>query len=89
MTPEISSSMCRLEAALALLRETGDGDWHNAYLIAERRAARYDTGSRAQAHWHAVRDLIVVASHGAPDTLSYLDEDWLALIGETPRARRS
>ena len=89
MTAEISSSMCRLETALALLRETGDGDWHDAYLIAECEAAKYQSCSPEQAHWHAVRDLIVIASHGAPDTLSYLDADWLALIGETPRARRS
>lgn len=89
MTAEISSGMCRLEAALALVRETGDGDWHDAYLIAEHKAAKYQSGSPAQAHWHAVRDLIIIASHGAPDALSYLDADWQALIGEAPRARRS
>jgi hypothetical protein len=33
------------------------------------------------ADWRAVRDFIVVATHGAPDTLSYLDEEWQAMTG--------
>ena len=33
------------------------------------------------ADWRAVRDLIVVATHGAPDTLSCLDEEWQAMTG--------
>lgn len=88
MTRDDNESVRRLERALAFMRNFGDDGWHTAYLIAQHNMLQHEEGSREHGDWAAIRDLIVIASHGAPHTISYLDEDWDALIGGANRSRR-
>lgn len=81
MVSGIDSGVTRLEKALAFLRDGDFLDWHEAYVAAGKMARK--TGS---ADWEAIRDMIVIASHGAPHELSYLGEEFKELIA---RGRKS
>ena len=75
MSNDLQTGIARLEMALKLLRDDGLVDWFEAYQRAEKNAAENN-----EQDWAAIRDLIVIATHGAPLSLSYLDEEWQAMI---------
>jgi hypothetical protein len=75
MSNDLETGIERLEMALKLLRHDGLADWFEAYQLAEEEAAEND-----EQDWAAIRDLIVIATHGAPLSLSYLDKEWQAII---------
>ncbi len=75
MNDDVKKAIKRLEEAIALFRAQDGTDWYAAYRSADEKADGDDSGE-----WAAIRDLIVVASHGAPHELSYLDEELRALI---------
>lgn len=67
MSAEIGEGIARLEMALGILRECKDANWEAA---AERALELGgDDGP-------ALKALIIVATHGAPTQLSYMDQDW-------------
>ena len=86
MSKEKQDAIRRLERALALTEATPD--WHLGYLIAQHNMLQHDEGTDEREDWGAIRDLIVIASHGAPETISYLDEEWHAIIGSVNRTRK-
>ena len=75
MSNDLQTGIARLEMALKLLRDERLVDWFEAYQRAEKNAAENN-----EQDWAAIRDLIVIATHGAPLSLSYLDEEWQAMI---------
>ena len=80
MSNDLQTGIVRLEMALNLMRHERPADWYEAYQLAEENAA-----GNNEEDWAAIRDLIVIATHGAPLALSYLDEEWQAIIsGQSP-----
>lgn len=77
MVSGIDSGVTRLEKALAFLRDGDFADWHEAYVAAGSKAD--ETGN---ADWAAIRDMIVIATHGAPHEISYLDGEFKAMIDD-------
>lgn len=75
MSGDVASGLLLLEKATAFLRDGDFADWHEAYVAAGKKAQ--ETGN---ADWAAIRDLIVVATHGAPHELSYLDEEFRTIL---------
>jgi hypothetical protein len=75
MTGDLQAGISRLEKALALLHREDVGSWYDAYEIAARKMKEDDDED-----WTAIRALVIVATHGAPQELSYLDEEFMALI---------
>ena len=82
MSNDLQTGIARLEMALKLLRDERLVDWFEAYRRAEKNAAENN-----EQDWAAIRDLIVVATHGAPLSFSYLDEEWQAMIDRTSPTR--
>ncbi len=80
MSNDLQTGIARLEMALKLLRDERPADWYEAYQRANKNAAENN-----EQDWAAIRDLIVVATHGAPLSLSYLDEEWQAIINGQSR----
>ena len=75
MNAEVGEGIARLELALGILREQKDADWEAA---AER--ALELGGDDAD----ALKALIIVATHGAPSQLSYMDQDWMDFLDGDP-----
>ena len=75
MTNDLDTAIKRLEDALELIRRGDVDSWYDAYLVASQKTR--ESGSE---DWAAIRALVVVATHGEPNELSYLDEELKALI---------
>ena len=75
MSNDLQTGIVRLDMALKLLRAERPAAWYAAYQRAKANGAENN-----EQDWAAIRDLIVVATHGAPLSLSYLDEEWQAMI---------
>ncbi len=66
---DVTAGVMRLEKALYLLKECGD-DWSLAYQKARNLQMIID-----EDNWQAICDLIVISTHGAPELISYLQDD--------------
>ena len=75
MNGDLQTGISRLERALALLRRQDVDSWYDAYETTVRKTKGDDDGD-----WAAIGALVIVATHGAPQELSYLDEEFMALI---------
>lgn len=70
MNTDMRTAIRRLELAMAFLSEC-DGDWYVAYEMAR---GTWEDG--CEEDWAAIRDLIVIATHGPPDQFSYIKPDY-------------
>ena len=85
MSNDLETGIARLEMALKLLRDERVADWFEAYQLANENATK-----NTEQDWAAIRDLIVIATHGAPLSLSYLDEEWQTMInGQSPPIQKA
>ena len=71
MDTDMRTAIRRLELAIAFLSRC-EGDWFEAW----DRVRNTEPGA-CKDDWDAIADLIVVATHGAPDHFSYVGPDFL------------
>ena len=67
MSVEMHIALSRLEIAIGLIKLC-DGDWLEAW-----NRARDSASEGCKSDWEAIADLIIIATHGAPQNLSYFD----------------
>lgn len=69
MSAELHIAISRLEIAIGLIKLC-DGDWLEAW-----HRARDSASESCKSDWEAIADLIIIATHGAPERLSYSEDD--------------
>lgn len=82
MSNDIKRAIERLERTLAYLRE------QDAYDLSLFEDLKKKGETSGDADWETIRTLVMVAVQGKPDSISYMDQEWLDFIEKDIRDSR-